>query len=80
MNATCLNKPDLAVDILLMDSPKNTYLLNGHNFQDSNLTLYLPGNGGLLTAVAFMYTQNNKLNFSENNKWNIKFENINSLH
>jgi len=32
----------------------NTYLPNGHNYQDNRLTLYLPGNGGLLAAVAMM--------------------------
>ena len=37
-----------------MDVKKNTYLANGHNYKDARLTLYLPGNGGLLTAVAMM--------------------------
>ena len=32
----------------------NTYLVSGHNYQDQRLRLYLPGNGGLLTAVALM--------------------------
>jgi len=32
----------------------NTYLINGHNYQDDRLRLYLPGNGGLLAAVAMM--------------------------
>jgi len=33
---------------------KNTYLVNRHNYQDKRLRLYLPGNGGLLAAVAMM--------------------------
>ena len=37
-----------------MDKRTNTYLLNGHNYQDGRLRCYLPGNGGLLTAVALM--------------------------
>jgi hypothetical protein len=37
-----------------MDVPTNTYLPNGHNYQDARLPLYLPGNGGLLSAVALM--------------------------
>ena len=37
-----------------MDAPKNRYLTNGHNYQRENLPLYLPGNGGLLYAVALM--------------------------
>jgi hypothetical protein len=37
-----------------MDTPKNRYLPNGHNYQREGLTIYLPGNGGLLAAVAMM--------------------------
>jgi hypothetical protein len=56
MTACRLGRLDDAVNILLMDSPKNTYLPNGHNRQtgDDALPLYLPGNGGLLTAAAMM--------------------------
>lgn len=54
MNATRLGEPEEAVGALLMDKRTNTYLLNGHNYQDGRLRCYLPGNGGLLTAVALM--------------------------
>lgn len=54
MTAARTGEPEIAVDALLMDVQKNTYLTNGHNYQDSRLTVYLPGNGGLLTAVAMM--------------------------
>ncbi len=54
MNAVRLHQPSKAVDALLMDVRTNTYLPNGHNYQDSRLRCYLPGNGGLLTAVALM--------------------------
>lgn len=54
MNATRLGEPEKAVGALLMDKRTNTYLLNGHNYQDGRLRCYLPGNGGLLTAVALM--------------------------
>ncbi|MDR1414867.1 MAG: hypothetical protein LBI96_03565 [Odoribacteraceae bacterium] len=54
MSATRLGLPDKAVDLLLMEEQKNTYLPNGHNYQDDRLRVYLPGNGGLLTAVAMM--------------------------
>ena len=37
-----------------MNKRTNTYLVSGHNYQDQRLRLYLPGNGGLLTAVALM--------------------------
>ncbi len=43
-----------AVDALLMPEVKNTYLANGHNWQVDSLPVYLPGNGGLLYAVAMM--------------------------
>lgn len=52
--AARVGEPGLAVDALLMDVQKNTYLNNGHNYQDERLPVYLPGNGGLLTAVAMM--------------------------
>ncbi|MFC0331866.1 glycoside hydrolase family 65 [Paenibacillus sepulcri] len=54
MTAARLGEPDLAVDFLLMDASKNTYLTNGHNYQRPGLSAYLPGNGGLLAAVAMM--------------------------
>lgn len=54
MCAARLGEGSLAIDLLLLDAQKNTYLPNGHNFQAARLPLYLPGNGGLLTAVAMM--------------------------
>jgi hypothetical protein len=56
MTACRLGRFDDAVNLLLMDSPKNTYLPNGHNRQsgDDALPLYLPGNGGLLIAAAML--------------------------
>ena len=54
MCAARLGYPDKAIDLLLMPQRKNTYLPNGHNYQDSRLRCYLPGNGGLLTAVGMM--------------------------
>jgi hypothetical protein len=54
MTATRLGEPSTAVDVLLKDTPKNSYLHNGHNRQTDTLPLYLPGNGGLLAALALM--------------------------
>ncbi len=57
MTAMCaarLGRGDQAVAALLIKSAKNEYLPNGHNYQRQNLQLYLPGNGGLLSAVAMM--------------------------
>ena len=79
MSATRLGKPEKAVEFLLKDVAKNTYLKNGHNWQDDRLRIYLPGNGGLLTAVAMMCagfdgsTKNNP-GFPDN--WKVKWENL----
>jgi hypothetical protein len=54
MTAVRLKEPDLAVNLLLMPQEKNRYLINGHNYQDKRLRLYLPGNGGLLMTLAWM--------------------------
>ncbi|MDG5786719.1 glycoside hydrolase family 65 [Evansella sp. AB-P1] len=54
MTAARLGEGEMAVDFLLMEATKNTYLPNGHNYQRSDLMAYLPGNGGLLTAIAMM--------------------------
>jgi len=55
MTAARLGEGRAAVNALLMSETKNTYLPNGHNFQmDRTLPIYLPGNGGLLYAVAMM--------------------------
>ncbi|WP_446685782.1 hypothetical protein [Miniimonas arenae] len=54
MTAARLGLADLAVDWLLADAPKNEHLPNGHSFQTAELPVYLPGNGGLLAAVALM--------------------------
>jgi hypothetical protein len=56
MTAARLGRSNDAVRFLLMESPKNTYMPNGHNAQGDrdDLPIYLPGNGGLLLATAMM--------------------------
>ena len=54
MTSARLGDPWRAVDALLLDAPKNVYRPNGHNYQRPDLAIYLPGNGGLLYAVAMM--------------------------
>lgn len=54
MTAARLGQPGKAVSALLLNAEKNTFLANGHNRQTPALPLYLPGNGGLLSAVALM--------------------------
>lgn len=82
MTAARVGRPDLAINALLMDTQKNTYLLNGHNYQDKNLTIYLPGNGGLLTAVAMMAVgwdgapDINAPGFPKDGNWIVKYEGL----
>ncbi len=54
MTAARLGETKTAIDSLLMQTEKNRYLPNGHNWQRANLPCYLPGNGGLLYAVSLM--------------------------
>jgi protein-glucosylgalactosylhydroxylysine glucosidase len=79
MTATRLGLPDKAIDALLMPIGANTYLNNGHNYQDKRLTIYLPGNGGLLAAVALMCAgydgcKKSEPGFPKNGKWRVKWE------
>lgn len=81
MNAVRVGEPEKAINALLMDQRTNTYLPNGHNYQDSRLRIYLPGNGGLLTAVALMCagwdgcTVQNP-GFPKDGRWNVRWEGL----
>ncbi|SFL43633.1 hypothetical protein SAMN04487943_101541 [Gracilibacillus orientalis] len=75
MTAARLGELELAVDFLLMDQVKNTYSNNGHNYQHDALTVYLPGNGALLIAIAMMAT---KTGFPEG--WAIQHEGLNDIY
>ena len=81
MTAIRLGLPETAIDLLLMETQKNTFLKNGHNYQDERLRVYLPGNGGLLTAVAMACagydgceTQNPGI--PANGTWHISWEGL----
>lgn len=81
MNAARLGDGEKAVGALLMDKRTNTYLPNGHNYQDGRLRVYMPGNGGLLTAVAMMcagWDGCNERNpgFPKDGNWNVKWEGL----
>jgi hypothetical protein len=69
MTAARLNRPDVAVEILLRKGPNNIYLPNGHCPQRSDeaavrtakpgvpkreIAVYLPANGAFLSAAALM--------------------------
>jgi len=79
MSATRLGLPEKAIELLMKDVQKNTYLKNGHNWQDNRLRIYLPGNGGLLTAIAMMcagYEGNTNENQGFPKDWKVKWENL----
>jgi hypothetical protein len=82
MTAARVGEPEKAVDALFLDSPKNRYLANGHNYQSARLPLYLPGNGGLLAAVAMMAAgwdggpDRPNPGFPDNGKWRVRWEGL----
>jgi protein-glucosylgalactosylhydroxylysine glucosidase len=84
MAMTCarLGRPGQALDILLMDVQKNSCLANGHNDQGpgTDLPAYLPGNGGLLLAMALMAAgypgSGDAPGFPEDGRWKASHEGL----
>ena len=82
MCAARLGDGATAIDALMMPSPKNTFLANGHNWQTPNLSVYLPGNGGLLYAVALMAAgwdgapRINAPGFPQDGSWQVRWEGL----
>jgi protein-glucosylgalactosylhydroxylysine glucosidase len=59
-------------------------LLNGHNYQDKTLRLYLPGNGGILSAVAMMCAgfdgaKTDLPGFPKDGSWKIRWEKLSMM-
>ncbi|MBN8688118.1 MAG: hypothetical protein J0M10_13920 [Chitinophagales bacterium] len=84
MTAARLHRPEDAVNALLMPVRTNTYLVNGHNYQDDRLTIYLPGNGGVLNAVALMCTGADadkaiNIGFPKDGSWKVKWEGLKKM-
>jgi hypothetical protein len=77
MAAARVGEPRLAVDALLKNSPKNSYDVRGLNGG-----WYLPGNGGLLYAVAMMAAgwdgapDRNAPGFPDDGSWVVKWEGL----
>lgn len=82
MTAARLGEGAWAVDLLLKEVTKNTYLPNGHNYQRPGLYAYLPGNGGLLTAVAMMACgwqggpKHHAPGFPSDGSWTVRWEGL----
>lgn len=86
MAAARLGQPETAIAALLNDKGKNTYLPNGHNFQEPRrLRLYLPGNGALLAAVAMMCagwegcTTDINPGFPHDGQWDVRWEGLHKM-
>ncbi len=85
MTAARLGDGETAMDTLLLEVEKNQYLANGHNCQSKNLPLYLPGNGGLLTAVAMMAAgwdgapERHAPGFPDNGQWTVRYEGMKAV-
>jgi hypothetical protein len=84
MTAARVGAPAIAVDALMLETAKNRYLANGHNWQRANLPCYLPGNGGLLYAVALMAAgwkgapATHAPGFPSDGSWTVRWEGLNS--
>jgi len=82
MAAARCGEPELAVEALLLPAVKNRYHPNGHNYQRPGLTAYLPGNGGLLAAVAMMTAgwtgapPEPQPGFPKNGRWKVRGEDL----
>ena len=83
MAAARLGDTETALRALLIDTQKNTYLPNGHNFQTPDrLRIYLPGNGALLSAIAMMCAgwdgcpDPHNPGFPKDGTWNVRWEGL----
>jgi hypothetical protein len=73
MSCAFCGEPQKALNILLAETEKNTYVINGNNYQRGrdDLPLYLPGNGALLFALAFLLGE-----LSFDGAWAVRYEGI----
>lgn len=81
MTAARLGRPEEAIDFLLLDTPKNGYLPNGHCRQADRLPVYLPANGGLLAAIAMMTAgwdgcETEVPGFPKDGNWSVRHEGL----
>jgi hypothetical protein len=85
MAAARLGLPEKAIEALFRDVETNTFLSNGHNYQNKSLKIYLPGNGALLTAVAMMCAgwdgspEVNAPGFPQDGTWHVKWEGLKKI-
>ncbi|MFY0686381.1 MAG: hypothetical protein JXQ90_04400 [Cyclobacteriaceae bacterium] len=73
MTATRLGDTERAIQSLLMPITTNTFLVNGHNYQNERLRVYLPGNGGVLIALALMVEEHKKHGNGFPSHWDVRY-------
>ncbi len=81
MTAARLGMPEKAIEAILMPIRTNRYLVNGHNYQDERLRIYLPGNGGVLIAAAIMVagyegSKEDMPGIPKDGRWKVKYEGL----
>ena len=83
MTAARVGEREKAIEALLKPEVKNKFLVNGHNFQMEHvLPVYLPGNGGLLYAVALMAAgwdgapKGHAPGFPDDGSWTVRWEGL----
>jgi hypothetical protein len=74
MTASRLGEPAWAIDALMRDADKNEVVASGHNRQNGSLPLYLPGNGGLLAAIAVMAARHRESGDGFPEDWSVEIE------
>jgi len=82
MAAARTGNPELAVDMLLHNSPG--FQFDEHGLATGGPFPYFPSNGGLLTAVAMMAagwdgSKGVSPGFPKNGNWNVQYENFNIM-
>ena len=82
MAAARIGKPEIAVDMLLQNSPG--FQFDEHGLATGGPFPYFPSNGGLLTAIAMMAagwdsSVGDAPGFPKNGNWVINYENFNRL-
>ena len=83
MTAARLNRPDLAIDLLLHDN----YIFDEHGlaYGEGSPYPYFPSNGGLLTAIAMMAegwdgcSDDAAPGFPNDGRWKVTYENLHKL-
>ena len=77
MCASKLGEPEIAVDILLKDTIKNTYGKNGHVYQYPGLPCYIDTNNSFLLALGFLAAGcDSRPGCLFPKDWNVKVEGI----